>query len=402
MLATSVISEAFVAACLAAVFGVLLTVATPTLPRWGKIWSWVMYAGVCYGFAVYWVGEYADMRYQKILAMPGVVVILGGIWGAVAGAVALRVFPPDGNGPTPTPTPPQAQVDKEDQPAVSTIDPSVECLVIGQLADDLNVDGERVSNAAAITFFVRLVNAGPPTIARDWKLNATIKGKNVTGRMLPEARGRQFHVNEGWGLRLNSGQEIQELAGKNPIPTGGSVMGVIEFAFPGFSHEELKSEPIENFRLSFHDAYGKEHSVIMDDPKVGKMPSPIPGFDLELIPPKPDPSTISVQLAEPPTGKPTYDIKGYVCGEPPGMFLVLPDKSGSEIPGVFALYSVKLPNQFQLHLQVYGENSARVFTVMPDQPFWIDVRIGKETYLIEVAGVKNDGINVRRYKKRAD
>jgi hypothetical protein len=57
-------TESRIVTGMAVFFGFLLAAATPELGRDAKVLVWVLYAGVCYGFVVYWAGKYATTRHS--------------------------------------------------------------------------------------------------------------------------------------------------------------------------------------------------------------------------------------------------------------------------------------------------------------------------------------------------
>jgi hypothetical protein len=76
----------------AGALGVLLTVATPQLPRDAKIVSWLLYIVFLYGLLIY-----KRRRLGKRKMSLAAIVAFGMFLGAVSGAIAYYVFPPEAN-----------------------------------------------------------------------------------------------------------------------------------------------------------------------------------------------------------------------------------------------------------------------------------------------------------------
>jgi hypothetical protein len=130
--------------------------------------------------------------------------------------------------------------------------PDMKAVIVGSCSSEV----ERRTLTTAILLNVDLLNSGPASITRDWRLTATLSnGEHIEGAHLTNVNISMYpdtSTTSPIDKVIFVNQLLDRLTATQPVPTGGKVRGELAFTFPGIPRPRIDNLDTE-LVLSFKD-----------------------------------------------------------------------------------------------------------------------------------------------------
>jgi hypothetical protein len=147
----------------------------------------------------------------------------------------------------------------------------------------VHVTGLKPNDRTGAVFILQatVYNAGSPSAISDWKLS--VKSSRQTYNVAPIALTKDIRFPSRAAGQLDymiyASESITDKTAENPITKGGAAKGVIAFAIPNVSGEDMDS-PDTELDLSFRDISGRTVSThgTRTELLAGRMTGRLPGF----------------------------------------------------------------------------------------------------------------------------
>jgi hypothetical protein len=141
--------------------------------------------------------------------------------------------------------------------------------------------GKDAVDKPAVVIVAYISNIGSPTTVQGWQLSIQLEGqlKPITSGV-EEIPDRLDIVSDAKGapnLTLFGSDALYSKAVEVPIARGGAIRGILLFAFPGLTQQEI-SKIGTSYTLSFEDVVGNHYEALTRASTESRNPSGIHGF----------------------------------------------------------------------------------------------------------------------------
>ena len=129
---------------------------------------------------------------------------------------------------------------------------TIEQIAVGQPA--------ALPDHASIFLLVSVVNTGAPSIADKWKLTVEFNDQKFTPRPTFQSQPITLTHADGSEVTYPIGQALYDVSVKEPIATGGRIIGALFFLVPINFRTAQKAQQ-KKYRLTFEDVWGTEYEA---------------------------------------------------------------------------------------------------------------------------------------------
>jgi hypothetical protein len=130
--------------------------------------------------------------------------------------------------------------------------PDMKAVIVGSCSSEV----ENRTLTTAVLLNVDLLNSGPPSITRDWRLVAILSnGEHIEGAHLTNVNISMYpdtSTTSQVDKVIFANQLLDRLTASQPLPLGGKVRGQLAFTFPGIPRHRIDNLNTELI-LSFKD-----------------------------------------------------------------------------------------------------------------------------------------------------